>query len=118
MFFAQRRRFGDLETMFNKISFRVSEVCPVEPDVALITEAVDSEPAATPLTQSVEVKAVPIQDPVGVTKLFNIAPQAWNFDLNPATVIEVDVTHTMAFTFFGLASLPATRQGDSPFSIL
>jgi hypothetical protein len=104
--------------MFNEISLRISEVCPVEPDITLITEAIDSEPAATPILQSVELKAVPIQDPVGVTKLFNIAPQARNFDLNPVTVIEVDVAYAMTFTFSGLSSLPATRQGDSPFSVL
>jgi hypothetical protein len=104
--------------MFNEISLRVSEVCPVEPDITLIAEAIDSEPAATSLIQSVEFKAVPVQDPVGVTKLFNVTPQARNFDLNPVTVIEVDVARMMTVTFFGLSSLPATRQGDSPFSIL
>jgi hypothetical protein len=104
--------------MFNEISLRVSEICPVEPDVTLIAEAIDSEPAATPFIQSVELKAVPIQDPVGVTKLFNVAPQARNFDLNPVTVVEVDVARMMTVTFLGLSSLPATRQGHSPFSIL
>tara|TARA_B100000678_G_scaffold226948_1_gene194776 strand:- start:195 stop:509 length:315 start_codon:yes stop_codon:yes gene_type:complete len=103
--------------MLNEISLGISEVRSVEPEIALVTQAINSEPTATPVLQSVEVEAVAVQDCVGVAKLFNIAPQAGNLNVKPVAVIEVDVTNGTPVTFFGLSSLPKTRQGDSPFSI-
>ena len=114
---ARSRQLSNFETMLNEVTLGVSQIRAVEPNVALIAQAINSEPTSPLFVQTVEFEPMPIQDGVGVAKLFNISPQAGNVYVQPATVIEIDVAHMTPIAFFSRSGLPTARQGYCPVCV-
>jgi len=86
---AVSHQVGDLKDVRHEVTIGVADIAAVEPDIALLGDAVEAEPAATLIIRNGGVESGAMQYRSLARHSWDVGPVAGNIDLVPTAVVEI-----------------------------